>query len=176
MSTLYKTKAKFLQPIHQPKVTPTYEYEEQEVMWLTTNKEAPKPWNPFNTDFFHDSDTEDELPLERKNVYNQERISMKQEPIGSFDNADVDIEWDKSSVQIELIGQEHRTSSDDIELEEILRPNLLFAQEESGRRQVLVSNETPKLKRRNAMRRKKHPHLDTYSVPRTTTAKSREHN
>ena len=158
MSTLYKTKTKLLQPIHQPKITPAYEYEDQEVMSLRSNKETPKPWNPFSTDFFHDSDTDDELPVERKNCYKQKRIATKQEPLETFDNADVDIEWDESPVQIELIGQEHRTSSDDdIELQGILRPNLLFAQDESDRRQVVDSDETPKLKRRNAMRRKKHP-------------------
>ena len=59
MSTAYKTKAKLL---HQPKLPASDDSEEQVLPMPTKKKKEITPWNPFNTDFFYDSDSESEEP------------------------------------------------------------------------------------------------------------------
>ena len=112
MSKIYKTNQKHLVTIHRPEHPHEYPSEEEDIDEnIATEKKAP-PWNPINSQFFKDDDSndsnEDDADADDYNDHDME-----------VSGSEPDLQWDSSPEQYAL---QQNQVSDDQELQEILRP------------------------------------------------------
>ena len=178
MSKVYNTKEKHLVTIHRPKHPDNSNDDPEDFddeKERTKSIENVKQWNPINNKFYHDDsdddDSNNECDVDKTDIDNGPRRELIE-----IDEENIEPEWDHSPEQYEL--QEENNENDDVEL----HPRRLFDDEaEDENNGVQPSTEetsdeevfervvfhtplsTPKLQRRNAMRRKK-----ADSVPRIT--------
>ena len=112
MSKIYKTNQKHLVTIHRPEHPHEYPSEEEDIDEnIATEKKAP-PWNPINSQFFKDDDSnEDDADADDYNDHDME-----------VSGSEPDLQWDSSLEQYAL---QQNQVSDDQELQEILRPRWL---------------------------------------------------
>ena len=145
MSKTYKTKQKLLVPIHQPTIPK--DDSQNENLPLTESVIPNNPWTPFNQDFYHDSESDDD---EDKNDHHchYKTFQTKQSPIYFEEPSIDDMEWDDTQQQLELTSsnKDAETSED----EEIMQPRALF---DSDNREQ--NGQKSRLKRSNAIRRKR---------------------
>ena len=170
MSKPYKTKSKLLKTIHrakQPRVS--NQHSEDEVVKIkTTTKKLIEPWNPFNQEFYDNTDSECEENNIDTNTY---QPPIKVENLTESDSTDQEIEWDNSPELVQLY-QDIMTSPNGEDTYPRIEPRRLFVDQLSEDVND-NGNNAPKLQRRNAMRRKKNPMQITRSEEPKRTSKSR---
>ena len=158
MSKIYKTNQKHLAAIHKPAIPEENFEEEEEIDDNIFIEEKSHSWNPINRHFYEDDESDDDTESHERTV-NDEEI----DPSSSDD-----LQWDSTPEQYAL-QQQQLSSSDDQELQEALQPRRLFEGDDDNDIEGLTSTSdeevfaresfqtppsTPKLRRRNAMRKK----------------------
>ena len=157
MSKTYKTKSKLLKKIHQAR-QPEYAdvIEDDQTRQTRELKKRQTPWNPFDPQFFDNSDSENEEDdVTRKKQTHS--TSTKIIPIPDANNQE--IEWDDSP---ELIQLQEPTSTPETTPQDPMLPRRLF-EDHAETNQSSNERTIPKLKRRNAIRRKWNPVMNAQS-------------
>ena len=172
MSKAYTTDQKHLVTIHRSEF-PQHD-DEDDTLETNIQPTSPNPWKPVNAKFFQrDSDDEDD---NENNI--QVNYQLQRNQVDQIHNVDSEeLSWDSSPEQFALAEEEGYDV--DISFERSLEPKQLFtATDQSSSSSEVFINEDfqtpptlPRLKRRNAMRKKKksksEPRLPRGIVTRT---------
>ena len=162
MSKTYKTRNKFLIPIHQPNDPDRSEHEDiDELDNKISDDIKDKPtryiqWNPFDDKFFNDTDSEDEDQVVETTIPTIRKMS----PI--WDANEQEIEWDSSP---ELLQLECNIQLNDSENTEESPRRKLFS-DSSCETSPEYTASKPRLKRQNAIRRR-HRYERSWSETKT---------
>ena len=181
MSKVYQANPKHLVMVHKAEQV---NYDEEDETYDDPHEPSPvkteTPWNPINSNFYHDS-SDDEEDDEEINLKPSDHARVPAVPL-QLSDADNELEWDNSPEQFQL------QPSPEHSADEALLPRQLFNQEDSNEEETHVdltdstSDEevfhrdefatppsAPRLKRNNAMRIKRN--IEPVSEPRTTVTR-----
>ena len=151
MSKVYNTRPKLLIPIHRPRLPNVDEEEKKIIETEQITRTQNQHWIPFDLKFFNDSETDDET---NDNIVKVNKRTKTRKPTTIYDISEPEIEWDDSVEQIQLLEQITTSpTQEDGNLAIAIQERNLFIP--PAVEKTPPSLKVKRLRRRNAMRRKR---------------------